>query len=278
MENFEGKISVIMPAYNEGAGVVAAVSETVRVLEQSGCDHEIVVVDDGSNDDTALAIERAKADWSRVHFVKNGTNNGKGHALLSGYRLASGDLVAFLDADLDLHPNQLDSLYSVMVENGADVVVGSKRHPESQVDYPLRRRIMSEIYYCVTRVLFRLPVRDTQTGIKLFKRQVLDEVFPRIVVKKYAFDLEVLVNACHRNYKIVEAPIQLDFHGKFGRIRFRDIWNMLMDTAAIFYRLHVLKYYDKGAGVEAELQSEAVAPNTYQETKGTDKESELFCS
>lgn len=254
MDSFEGKISVIMPAYNEGEGAVAALSETVRVLEQIGCDHEIVVVDDGSSDGTAPAIERASVDWDKVHFLRNGKNQGKGHALLSGYRLASGDLIAFLDADLDLHPEQLQSLYSIMLKDGADVVVGSKRHPQSQVDYPWHRRLMSEVYYLLTRLLFRLPVRDTQTGIKLFRREVLDEVFPRLLVKKYAFDVELLVNACHRNYKIVEAPIRLDFQGKFGRIRFRDIWNMLVDTAAIFYRLHILKYYDRDAFTNKEQQ------------------------
>ncbi len=245
MQDFRGKVSVIMPAYNEENIVVAAISETVRALEQIGCDHEIVVVDDGSSDDTAIAVEKVIAGYDKIRFLKNGTHHGKGYALLSGFRLSSGDLVAFLDADLDLHPTLLGGLYDAMQNNSADVAVGSKRHPESQVDYPWYRKIMSEVYHLLTRLFFRLPVRDTQTGIKLFKREVLEEVFPCILVKKYAFDLELLVNACHRNYKIVEAPIQLDFQGKFGRIRFRDIWNTLIDTAAIFYRLHILRYYDK---------------------------------
>jgi glycosyltransferase involved in cell wall biosynthesis len=245
MDNFAGKISVIMPAYNEGKTVVSAVSETFRVLEQIGCDHEIVVVDDGSRDDTAKAIQEASENWEKVRFLSNGHNHGKGHALLSGFRLASGDLIAFLDADLDLHPEQLEDFYHIMLQDGADVVVGSKRHPQSEVDYPWHRRAMSEIYYLLTRLFFRLPVRDTQTGIKLFRREVLDEVFPRILVKQYAFDVELLVNAYRRNYKIVEAPVRLDFQGKFGRIKFHHIWNMLVDTAAIFYRLHILKYYDQ---------------------------------
>jgi hypothetical protein len=113
---------------------------------------------------------------------------------------------------------------------------------------------MSEVYYLLTRLFFRLPVRDTQTGIKLFRREVLDEVFPRLLVKQYAFDLELLVNARRRNYKIVEAPVRLDFQGKFGRIGLRDIWNMLVDTAAIFYRLHILKYYDQDIARKEESQ------------------------
>ena len=93
----------------------------------------------------------------------------------------------------------------------ADVVIGSKFHPESRVEYPRLRRIYSFFYYMLVRTLFGLPVRDTQTGIKLFKREVLERVLPRVLVKRFAFDLELLANAHHFGYRIVEAPVEVNF-------------------------------------------------------------------
>lgn len=245
MNNYSGRISVVMPAYNEGNVIQQALTETKRVLDEIGCDHEIVIVDDGSDDDTAAEIEKAAAGNHGIIFLRNLVNQGKGHALVSGFELTSGDLVAFLDADLDLHPQQLARLYSIMQQTGADMVIGSKRHPQSQLEYPWYRKTMSSTYYLLTKILFGLPVRDTQTGIKLFRRNVLEDVTSRILVKKYAFDLELVVNANNRKYKIIEAPVQLDFQGKVGRIKPRDVWFTMLDTLAIFYRLYVLKYYDR---------------------------------
>ena len=113
------------------------------------------------------------------------------------------------------------------------------------LDYPFQRRLLSTGYSLMIKALFDLSVYDTQTGLKLFRHDVLEEVFPRILSKRYAFDLEVLVNAHHRGYKVAEAPIILNFkRDRFGRIGFREIKPIAVDTAAIFYRLRILKYYD----------------------------------
>ena len=89
-----------------------------------------------------------------------------------------------------------------------------------------------------------MPIHDTQTGIKLFKSAVLRKVFRRVLVKKFAFDLEILVNAYHLGYKIAEAPIVLDSKRRFGRIGLKSIGQTFWDTLAVFYRLKILKYYD----------------------------------
>ena len=123
-------------------------------------------------------------------------------------------------------------------------MIGSKRDPESKVDYPLTRRALSWCYQLMIKLLFNLNVRDTQAGLKLFKRDVLEDILPRVLVKRYAFDLELLVNANHRGYKIVEAPVEINFHFTSG-INILDIWHIFVDTMAIFYRLRILKYYDR---------------------------------
>ena len=95
-------------------------------------------------------------------------------------------------------------------------------------------------------ILFRLNVRDTQTGLKLFKAEVIKPVMRQILVKRFAFDIEVLAIINARGYKITSAPIEVVFHrASFGRIGYQDIRNMFVDTLAIFYRLHILHYYDK---------------------------------
>ena len=134
-----------------------------------------------------------------------------------------------------------------MEENHCDVVIGSKRHPESVIDYPKRRRVLSFFYQLFVFVLFALPVRDTQVGLKLFRYEVLKKVFPKVLVKAFVFDLELLANAHRLGYQVVEAPITRTFdrENRWGNVRFRDMRNMLIDTLAVFYRMYILKYYDK---------------------------------
>ena len=138
-----------------------------------------------------------------------------------------------------------------MQRENADVVFGSKMHPESKVDYPAIRRVYSWGYYILLLILFRLNVRDTQTGLKLFKAEVLKPVMRQILVKRFAFDIEVLAIINARGYKITSAPIEVVCHrAAFGRIGYQDIRNMFVDTLAIFYRLHILHYYDKADTLE----------------------------
>ena len=240
------KISVIMPAYNEARHIVTNLIEVVDTLSGFEYDFEVILVDDGSPDQTYLeAAKLLSTHPELVRVVHYDENRGKGNALICGASFARGDLIVFLDADMDLHPSQLPVLFAIMESADADVVIGSKRHPASVVNYPLKRRIYSMLYYTLIRVLFGLPVKDTQTGLKVFKRKVLDRVFPRVLVKRFAFDIEVLANAHHLGYKIVDAPVTLEFQrGAFGRIRAGDIYKIILDTFAIFYRMHILKYYD----------------------------------
>ncbi len=239
------KISIVIPAYNEKERIFNTISETSRVMKELHLDHEIIVVDDGSRDGTHDEMLRASLVFGNVRPVRYEKNQGKGHAIKHAFEYVAGDVVTFLDADLDLHPGQIPTFIEYMEKYDADVVVGSKRHPESKLDYPTHRRILSFAYNILTRILFDLSLTDTQAGLKLFKYEVLKNVFPRVLVKQYAFDLEILVNAQHLGYKIVEAPIIVNFQRKLGRIRFKDIKTIAIDTAAIFYRLRILKYYDR---------------------------------
>ena len=178
-------------------------------------------------------------------FVRLERNAGKGWALVRGAQLARGELVLFMDADLDVHPRQLAILHDALVSDGADVVIGSKLHRGSRIAYPWRRRILSLGYYVLVRALFRLPVHDTQTGLKLYRREVLELVVPRLLVKRFAHDLEALVNAHRLGFRIVEVPVVVTQERPFPRVGLRDALLIAWDTAAIFYRTYVLRYYDR---------------------------------
>ena len=238
-------ISVIVPAYNESGAIFRNLKETVETLADLGFDFEVIVVDDGSVDETFLhAAQLLPTHGGRVRVVRYDVNQGKGNALMCGTGYATGDHIVFLDADMDLHPRQLPRFFEIMDKTGADVVIGSKRHPESNVNYPFVRRIYSAVYYLMIRVLFGLPVRDTQTGLKVFKAQVLRDVFPRVLVKRFAFDIEVLTNAHRLGYKIADAPVTLEFRRGTGRVKMRDAKLIFIDTLGVFYRMRLLRYYD----------------------------------
>jgi hypothetical protein len=133
----------------------------------------------------------------------------------------------------------------IMRLDNADIVIGSKMHPNSVLKYPWHRKIVSRIYFGLVKLLFGLPIHDTQTGLKIFKREVIQKVLPRILVKQFAFDLEILANAHRLGYKIAEAPVAVDSKRKFTRIGLKAIFDTTIDTLAIFYRMYILKYYDR---------------------------------
>ncbi len=239
------KLSVVMPAYNEAAHIVANMLETIDTLSQFCPSFEIVVVDDGSPDGTYIVAIKALAKLGdNIRVVRYQRNEGKGNALICGFNHTRGEIVAFLDADMDLHPAQIRGMLEIMEARKADVVIGSKWHRDSKINYPFIRRLWSLGYYLLVRLLFGLPLRDTQTGLKLFRSEVLRRVFPRILAKRYAFDVEVLVNAHRLGYSIADAPVTLQFTRSSGRVALGDVWTVFLDTLAIFYRARIIKYYD----------------------------------
>ena len=241
------RLSVIMPCLNEAKSVRRMLEETAKVLRgQYGEPFEILVVDDGSTDGTWKIAEQVASSIPEVKVARFPANGGKGNAQRKAFFQASGNLVCFLDGDFDIHPKHIIPFIRILEEDTTQVVVGSKRHPESKIDYPLQRRVLSKAYELLIRSLFGLKIRDTQAGIKVFRRNVLAEVLPLGLVKRYAFDAELLVLAHRLGFKIVEAPIEMDSWDKIGSaVKPREVARMFLDTLGIFYRLYVTKYYDR---------------------------------
>ncbi len=236
-------LSVVVPAYREGPRIYNNLLKLLAELDQLAIDYEVIVVSDGNTDNTASEAERVASPHVKV--LSYAVNKGKGYALGYGVGRADGGLVTFIDADMELDPRDIRPFIELMQRSEADIVIGSKRHPLSKVAYPAFRRLESAVYQLLIRLMFNLKVRDTQTGHKLFRREVLADVVPLLAVKRFAFDLELLVVAHHLGYRrIVEAPITLDFQFN-STVQPGAVFSILWDTAAIFYRLRILRYYDR---------------------------------
>lgn len=237
-------LSVVLPAFNEQDGVgltLRALQETLASVDNP---HEIIVVSDGSTDDTVDRALALAATDPCIRVLEYSPNRGKGHALRVGSSAARGAWVAWLDADLDLDPTAIPAMVKLAESEQFDALVGSKRHPDSVVDYPLRRRIGSRMYQGALRTLFDLHIRDTQVGLKVFRRDVLEETLPRVLVKRYAFDLEVLAVAHAFGFSAVqEYPVVLRYRFSESGMNWRAIAHALWDTAAIFYRLRIRRSY-----------------------------------
>ena len=243
-----GRLSVVMPVYNLSATIEGNLVATAELFDSHSIRAELVPVDDGSADGTADAIRRAAARQYSHVVVKPvfcERNGGKGAALKAGFAASTGEYVMLLDGDLDIHPKQTPWFFEQVAKNGADIVVGSKRHRRSVVQYPWHRRVVSWVYFTLVRMFIGLPLTDTQTGMKLFRRQVLGDALARMLVKTYAFDLELLAIAHERGAKIAEAPVVIRFGNKFGALSPTTVKTMALDSLAVFYRLRLLRYYSK---------------------------------
>ena len=244
----DGRLSVIMPVYNLANGIVGNIRDTANLFASHGVRAELVPVDDGSADGSAAALRSIGGEWGDTVVVRPvilSRNGGKGAALRAGFEASTGEYVMLLDGDLDIHPKQTPWFFDQMADKKADIVIGSKRHPRSVVQYPWHRRLVSWVYFTLVRIFVGLPITDTQTGMKLFRREVLGEALGRMLVKTYAFDLELLAIAHQRGAKIAEAPVVIRFGNKFGALKVNTLKTMAVDSLAVFYRLRILKYYAK---------------------------------
>lgn len=246
MQNSRPKLlSLIIPVYKQEKTIAKNLRSILYELKKFNFPYEVIVVVDGFVDKSFEEASTVKS--SNIRVVGYPTNHGKGYAVRYGMAKSRGDIIGFMDAGGDLKEEGLAMLFEHYRWYNADIIIGSKLHPASKVDYPLYRRIFSLGYQALIRILFGLKIRDSQVGIKLYRREVLEDVLPRLLVKEFAFDIEILAVAYNLGYtRIYEAPIELHFapssitSGNFWRVISRTLW----DTMAVFYRLRLLHYYD----------------------------------
>jgi cellulose synthase/poly-beta-1,6-N-acetylglucosamine synthase-like glycosyltransferase len=235
------EVSVIVPSINVGVSLSPVLIAIDGAIKDIGRPYEIIVVSDGSPQGWEELLDDVPGRPFRV--VHYDQRRGKGMALRVGMARAQGRYIAFIDSDGELDAREFGNFLRIMELYDADLVIGSKRHPLSRVRYPLSRRLMSFAYQMLCRLLFGLNIRDTQTGMKLIKRDVLNKVLPRLLEKRFAFDLEFLVVARQLGFRrVFEAPVSLD-HTFTSTVDVTAVARIFLDTAAIFYRRFILQYY-----------------------------------
>jgi glycosyltransferase involved in cell wall biosynthesis len=245
-------LSVIIPAFRQEKTIVRDIRNIAGVLDQIRYPYEIIVVVDGFADRTYDRIAAYSRKGTRLVITGYATNKGKGYAVRFGMARSHGDVIAFIDSGMELNPNGLSMCLEHFEWYNADIIVGSKRHQASKVNYPWQRRVLSRGYQLLTRLLFGLNIRDTQVGLKFFRRDVLEKVLPRLLVKRYAFDIEMLAVAYSLGFtRIYEAPVdvKLDFDRTSPLVSqkfLRTVFLMMVDTLAVFYRLRLRHYYRDG--------------------------------
>jgi glycosyltransferase involved in cell wall biosynthesis len=246
-------VSIIVPIYKQQKTIQQDLKNIDNALSNTRWNYEIIGVIDGYVDDSFNQAK--KAESPTIKIVGYEENKGKGYAVRYGMARSEGEIIAFIDSGMDINPNGISLILEHMEWYDADIIVGSKRHSASRVSYPFIRKVFSFIYQTLIRILFNLNIRDTQVGLKIFKRSVLEKVLPRLLVKKFAFDIEMLAVANHLGYRnIFDAPIEINLefstNSSFSPLKLifnQNIWAMIHDTLGVFYRLKILKYYDDGS-------------------------------
>jgi glycosyltransferase involved in cell wall biosynthesis len=232
----KGRISVIIPAYNEANCIRKTIRHLQEQFEAVSTDFEIIVIDDGSTDDTKEILSTMASN--EVRIVSYARNQGKGHAIRTGINRATGQYAFLVDGDSEIEPRDLASYIRAL--ESADFVIGSKRHPLSTVDAPVIRRILSLGYNILERILTGVNASDTQAGFKAAKSAELYRILPLLSVKRYAYDAELLTVASLLKLRIIELPVRIQLSSTFSS---RQVMRMVVDLIGIAYRLRVRRWY-----------------------------------
>jgi len=228
------KYSIVIPAYNEGARIPATLASVMECIRTRCWPAEVLVVNDGSTDQTAEVVRAFIRTAPEVRLIENPGNLGKGYSVRAGMLKARGAIVLFTDADLSSPIEEAERLFTAIGE-GADIAIGSRWLESSRQTHrqPLYRQLFGRCFNGVTRAVMRLPFADTQCGFKAFTRQAAQTVFRLQTIDRWGFDPEILLIALKHGYRITEVPVSWA-HDKRTRMSYlRDGFRMLQEIAQI---------------------------------------------
>ena len=226
--------SIIIPAYNESGRLRPTLDKVLSYAQERGWELEILVVDDGSHDDTAAIVCEYGERCPQVALLENPENHGKGFSVRAGMLHARGDVCLFTDADLSSPMTEAPKLFEAIAE-GADIAIGSRwLLTELQTErQPLYRQLFGRIFNLLLRLILGLNFADTQCGFKAFRRDAAQRLFPLQKIERWGFDPEILFLARKLEMKITEVPV-VWAHSKGTRLHpFRDGLRMFGDVVRI---------------------------------------------
>jgi hypothetical protein len=234
-------VTILVPSHNSGSLGFKTVFETHQLFAAQGITAQIIAISDGSTDESVELFNSIDFSWfSHIELVEN---QGKGGALRAGFFESNSSVTGFIDADGDIPPAVLLPMYREMILRDADVVFGSKWHPESKVHVTTSRRMLSEFHHLIQRLLFKLDIDDTQVGAKLYRTAALKEVLPTLQETGFSLDVEAFIALAaygHRNF--VEMPVEIRRTGS-STISLRNIVLSFLDLLRIFWRARVSLNY-----------------------------------
>jgi dolichyl-phosphate beta-glucosyltransferase len=200
--------SIVIPAYNESARLGATLEKVLAYVHAQGWDAEVIVVNDGSRDNTAEIVRSFAAKDPALRLVENPGNRGKGYSVRNGMLNARGSIVLFSDADLSSPIEEAPKLFEAL-ERGADIAIGSRwLRAETQTQrQPLHRQLFGRIFNLVLRLTLGLQFADTQCGFKAFKQTAVQAIFPLQRIERWGFDPEILFLARKFKFRVQEVPV-----------------------------------------------------------------------
>jgi glycosyltransferase involved in cell wall biosynthesis len=201
--------SLVVPAYNESERIGPSLAVMLEHIAKSGWSAEIIVVNDGSRDNTSAIVAEIAQRHPIVRLVENPGNRGKGYAVRNGMMNASGQVLLFTDADLSSPIEEAPKLFSVIEGGKADVAIGS-RYLQSGMQtrkQPFYRRMLGRSFNIALRAILGLPYADTQCGFKAFSRKAASEIFQQVKIERWGFDPEILFLARKYGLRVTEVPV-----------------------------------------------------------------------
>ena len=236
-------ISIVLPAYNEEDVIIESVSRLIRVMNSFSDNYEIIIVNDGSTDNTEEKIKSLKNRYRQIRLIGYSKNRGKGYAIKTGFMHMKGNIAVMMDADLDIDPAQIRMyiktfLHKRRYDSSIAGAIGSKLHKRSNVKFPLRRRVMSMGYYTLLKLLFKLDTKDVNTGLKVFDGLLIKEISPKLVTRGYAYDIELLSLLYKKGFRVLSLPVNCEYTRdmRADRIKPRHIIKTFKETMNVYLR------------------------------------------
>lgn len=234
------QFSIIVPVFNEESKISIVLNQIKDIFAEYVQNYEVVVINDGSLDETLKVILEEQRLDPHIKILTYPNNKGKGYAVSLGVTNSKGDIVVFLDGDFNISPTEIRE-YIIQLE-GYDLAIASKAHPLSVVSGPAERVFLSKAFNLLVRLLVGVKIYDTQSGLKVGRGPALRNIFEKIAVKGFAFDVELLAIATKLDLKIKELPIRVTIDSSFNT---KEIVKMFIDVMRISYRARLTRHYQQ---------------------------------
>jgi glycosyltransferase involved in cell wall biosynthesis len=228
------KYSIVIPAFNEGVRIPATLNAVVSCIRRLGWNAEVIVVNDGSRDNTAEVVRAFAATAPEVRLIENPGNHGKGYSVRNGILQALGEVILFTDSDLSAPIEEAEQLFAA-IDQGADIAIGSRWLERGRQTHrqPLYRQFFGRCFNAVTRMVMGLRFADTQCGFKAFTREAAQIIFPLQTIEGWGFDPEILFIALKRGLRVQEVAVSWAHDERTRMSYLKDGMKMLEEMAAI---------------------------------------------